>query len=75
MYITNIAILVLIVDMDLFNTSDPIKIGNLSLFNGDFRDFDSNWFAIVGEILTVNLLIGIVSPHGSYFFFVAMKSF
>ena len=70
----NIAVIILIINIDLTSSSDvvdkddsepPLFLGFLPIFNGQFDDFDSAWFAQVGKTLTLTLLINIFTPHVS----------
>lgn len=66
----NIAIIILIINIDLTSPEDavgddepPLFLGFLPIFNGEYADFDSAWFSQVGKTLTLTLLINIFTPH------------
>lgn len=66
MQFINIAIVILIVNMKLLNTK---LFGFLPLFNGQYTDFNSEWYGNVGKTLCLTMLINIFSPHASKLLF------
>jgi hypothetical protein len=40
-------------------------LGFLPLFNGEYTDFNADWYGNVGKTLCITMLINIFSPHAS----------
>jgi len=62
MQFINIAIVILVVNMQLIQGK---FLGFLPLFNGQYSDFNSDWYSNVGKTLCLTMLINIFSPHAS----------
>lgn len=67
---TNIACVILIVNMDLVvgepdpvTGDQPLFLGFLPIFNGAYEDFNSGWYENVGKTICLTMCINIVSPH------------
>lgn len=71
----NTSIITLLVNMDLYADGTKNLLTFLNILNGEYPDFDSAWYAQVGTSLSFTLLLGIFTPHGSYFFFAFLKVF
>lgn len=62
MQFINIAVVILVVNMQLVKGR---LFGFLPLFNGQYTDFNSDWYGNVGKTLCLTMLINIFSPHAS----------
>jgi len=61
--------IILIVNLD-FTVKSPDNVngllfGFLPVFNGNYPEFNSAWFANIGKTLCLTLVINIFSPHAS----------
>jgi hypothetical protein len=65
----NIGVLLLLVNMDAFQDPDALFLGFLPILNGEFTDMDSDWYSKLGVTISFSLVLGIFTPHASYFFF------
>lgn len=67
MQFINIGVIILIINFDFTETNEDgskkLFWGFLPIFNGSFKDFNSEWFSQVGKTLTLTLLINIFTPH------------
>ena len=70
----NIAVIVLLVNMDLYPT-DQLFLGFLPILNGEYADLDAQWYSNVGTTISFSLLLGVFTPHASYFFFAGLNLF
>ena len=65
----NIGVVILIINFNFVDKnpdgSDGLFLGFLPIFNGQFDDFDSEWYGQIGKTLCLTLLINIFSPHAS----------
>lgn len=66
----NIGLIILIINIDIGLDTDEngdkdLFLGFLPIFNGQYADFNSEWYAQVGKTLCLTLLINIFSPHAS----------
>ena len=62
MQFTNIAVVILLVNLDLL---DGDFLGFIPILNGKYPGFTSDWYAVVGKMICMTLLINIFSPHAS----------
>lgn len=63
----NIGVIILIINFDFTETDEDgtkkLFLGFLPIFNGQFKDFNSEWYSQVGKTLTLTLLLNIFTPH------------
>jgi len=62
MQFVNIAVVILVVNLDLL---DNDLFGFIPILNGTYPGFTSHWYAQVGKTICTTLLINIFSPHAS----------
>ena len=72
MQFINIAVVILLVNFKFLN--GPL-LGFIPILDGEYRDFETFWYAQVGKTLCFTMLINIFSPHGSKLFFPMLKCF
>ena len=64
MQFINIAIIILLVNFNLGDMFDDVKIGHESGFlAGEYTDFSALWYYNVGATLCVTLSMNVFSPH------------
>lgn len=70
----NIGIIVLLVNMDIY-PGEQLFLGFLPILDGEYPDIDAQWYANVGTTISFSMLLGIFTPHASYFFFAFLNYF
>lgn len=68
----NIGLIILFVNIDLFQDESKLFLGFLPIFNGDYQDLNADWYATVGVTVSFSLVLGVFTPHASYFAFTFM---
>ena len=49
--------------MDIDEASLP---ENFPILTGDFKKFNTNWYQVVGQTITMTMILQVFAPHGSY---------
>jgi hypothetical protein len=62
MQFTNIAVVILLINLDLLENN---FLGFIPILNGNYPGFTTGWYANVGKMICTTLLINIFSPHAS----------
>lgn len=63
----NIGVIILIININLVDTDEKgnqnLFLGFLPIFNGQFEDFNSEWYGQIGKTICLTLLMNIFTPH------------
>lgn len=58
--------------MDVYVDDSRKLLGFLPILNGEYVDMNADWYANVGTTVSFSLVLGVFSPHASYFAFTFM---
>ena len=61
----NIGVLMILLYMKIADESIP---EDLPILNGKYTKFTTQWYKVVGETITINMIIEIFAPHVSLLF-------
>ena len=70
MQFINIAVVILIVNINLFENG----LLGFPVFAGDYDDLNSDWYAQVGKTISFTLFLNIFTPHASKLFWPMLKA-
>ena len=56
----------LIIVLMFMNIEEAMLPKSFPILNGYFKKFTADWYAVVGQTITMTMIIQIFAPHGSY---------